>query len=705
MSIESRCANPMCGKRYTVADSFAGKSVKCKVCGDTFTISRTEESVHEPAWGDEGKTVPKPALSAPTVPANATVGRFVVRAKVGAGASGTVYRAYDPNLDREVALKLPNPGVMTDPNRAERFLREARIAARLWHQHIVPVFDAGKDGEQFYIATAFVDGKPLSDDIPERGTDFARAARLARELAEALAFAHEQQIVHRDVKPQNVMLDKRDRVLLMDFGLAALQREEEARLTRDGAVLGTPAYMAPEQAKGQSADVTPAADQYAVGVVLYELLTGEVPFKGPIATVIHNVIRTEPEPPSARRPDVPADLEAICLKAMSKRPEDRYASCADLAAALRHWQERAAAALPATAVPGRDSKLPHPWAVVARLLCVLAVVGLAIYADASARKHAPPVVRGLTAKDYWSAGTKAKVRTSLDHSKAVSCAAFSPDGTRIATGGDDKIARVWDAKSGKELRAFEEHTGTILSAAFGPDGARVVTGSYDNTAKVWDANTGKEAFALKGHTGSVWSASFSPDGKRIVTASSDKTAKVWDAKTGTQLFPLTGHKDYVRRAAFSADGTRIVTASDDKAAKVWNAKTKDEIHVLEGHTAYVLSASFGPDGSRVVTSGNDKTAKVWDANTGKELFSLPVQGGGLRSAAFSSDGALLLTACDDKTARVWDANTGKELLVLEGHTAAVNSAAFSPDGKYILTASADKTAKVWESEPPAAPAK
>jgi hypothetical protein len=327
MSIESRCANPECGKRYTVAESMAGKSVKCKACGQTFVIA-----------ADPSATVPN--VSRPSVPTATltSVGRFVIRAKLGAGAFGTVYRAYDPQLEREVALKVPNPGVMTDAKRAERFLREAKAAARLRHPHIVPVFDAGKDGDQYYIASAFIDGKTLADDIPERGTDFARAARLARELAEALAYAHEEGIVHRDVKPQNVMIDKQDRLHLMDFGLAARQ-EEEARLTRDGTVMGTPAYMAPEQARGNSADVTPAADQYAVGVVLYELLTGEVPFKGPMATVLHNVIHTEPDAPRKLRPRVPADLETICLKALSKRPEDRYEDCQALADDLRRWQE------------------------------------------------------------------------------------------------------------------------------------------------------------------------------------------------------------------------------------------------------------------------------------------------------------------------------------------------------------------------------
>jgi serine/threonine protein kinase len=231
------------------------------------------------------------------------VGRFQVRQRLGAGAFGTVYRAYDPQLDREVAVKVPNSGVLADPRRVERFLREAKAAAQLRHPHIVPVFDAGRDGDTLYIASAFIHGRPLSETTEERGTDFPRAAKLVRELAEALAYAHEQGIVHRDVKPDNILVDDQDRVHLMDFGLAARQ-DETARLTNDGAVMGTPSYMAPEQAVGNTAEAGPAADQYAAGVVLYELLTGKVPFEGPVPVVLHNVIHTPPEPPSKFRPYV-----------------------------------------------------------------------------------------------------------------------------------------------------------------------------------------------------------------------------------------------------------------------------------------------------------------------------------------------------------------------------------------------------------------
>jgi hypothetical protein len=341
MPIDVNCSNPACKRRYRVPEDAAGKSLRCKACGETFVAAAgsTQESEEfiEPAW-EPPTTTQRSTAQSMHVPVGGTVGRFVIRGKLGAGAFGTVYRAYDPQLDRVVALKVPNPGVMADAKRAERFLREAKAAANLRHPHIVPVFDAGKDGDTYYIASAFIEGQPLADSIPEGGTDFERAARLVRDLADALAYAHEEGIVHRDVKPQNVMVDKQDRVHLMDFGLASRQ-DEAARLTSDGTVMGTPAYMAPEQAKGQKGEARPATDQYAVGAVLYELLTGGVPFTGPLPVVIHNVIHAEPDPPRKCRPDIPKDLETICLKAMAKRPEDRYANCQELADDLRRWLE------------------------------------------------------------------------------------------------------------------------------------------------------------------------------------------------------------------------------------------------------------------------------------------------------------------------------------------------------------------------------
>ncbi len=279
---------------------------------------------------------------------------------------------------------------------------------------------------------------------------------------------------------------------------------------------------------------------------------------------------------------------------------------------------------------------------------------------------------------------------------------FSPDGSRIVTGGQDKTAKVWDARTGAALLDLRGHAGEVESAAFSPDCSRILTGSEDQTAKVWDVRTGTALLDLRGHTGRPMTASFSPDGTRIVTAE-DKTATVWDARTGAALLELKGHTGYVSSASFSPDGSRIVTGSLDESAKVWDARTGSPLLTIKGSRGIwsgsrgIWSASFSPDGSRIATGGDDRTAKVWDART----LSLPLELKGHTSevwwVSFSSDGLHIVTGSADGTAKVWDVRTGSPLLDLSGHNEAVATASFSPDGSRIVTGSLDKSAKVWDA--------
>ncbi|MBN9121480.1 MAG: protein kinase [Planctomycetes bacterium] len=753
MPVEALCPNPSCAKRYSIPDASAGRPVRCRACGQAFVTG--------------GQTVISPKL-APSVGATSTtviaigqsLGRFVIREELGAGAFGTVYRAFDPVLNREVALKVLKAEVAADARRVQRFLREAKAAAGLHHPHIVAVFDAGQDGGRYYIASAFIAGRPLADAIPDGGAKFARAAKLVRELAEALAYAHEQGVVHRDVKPANVMLDAQGRVHLMDFGLAA-KSDGESKLTTDGAVMGTPAYMSPEQAAGQTGEAQPATDQYAVGVVLYELLTGQVPFTGPLPVVIHNVIRTDPEPPRHHRADVPVDLETICLKAMSKRPGDRYAGCQDLADDLRRWLEGepvSARPLPRWERAVRWVRKNPALASAGVLGAVVTVLGLITASvvplwfraesakkdaiqqreEADARRAEAVQQRGIAEEAQRDANTQRGValaardkiaalnaqleRFNYGRTIQVAYQAWRDNNvvaTRGLLDGTPPHLRGWEWNyvnriCDSSLLTLGGHKAPLYSAAFSPDGTRIVTGSWDHTAKVWDAKTGNELLTLGGHKAPLFSAAFSADGSRIVTASGDGTAKVWDAKTGTELLTLKGHRDGVLSVAISADGTRIVTASADRTAKVWEvpaakpegfAKTGTELLTLRGHTDIVFSAAISADGTRIVTGSWDHTAKVWDAKTGNELLTLKGHTGQVHSVAISADGARIATGSFDQTAKIWEvlsakpegfAKTGTELLTLKGHMGSVTSVSFSTDGTRIATGSTDRQVKVWE---------
>jgi serine/threonine protein kinase len=264
------------------------------------------------------------------------LGRFRILEVLGEGRSATVYRAYDPVLEREVALKVPRRVDLKTTRSAERFLGEARALARLRHPRIVPVYDAGRAGESHFIAMALIEGRSLADRLRDGPLGYQRAAEVIIELAEALSYAHEQGVVHRDVKPANIHVDGRGEIYLMDFGIAYRPDSGEVPVP-PGTILGTPAYVAPEQAKGGQTDVLPASDQYSLGAVFYELLCGQPPFSGPPSYVLFHVIHHEPPSLKGIAPKVPAELAAICSKALAKRPEDRYPGCQELAADLRRW--------------------------------------------------------------------------------------------------------------------------------------------------------------------------------------------------------------------------------------------------------------------------------------------------------------------------------------------------------------------------------
>jgi hypothetical protein len=360
--------------------------VTCPRCLLTFPVNATASSPAAPEAVVGGGTVtidpegPAPAVPATPADLPSHIGRFEVRRYLGEGAFGRVFEAYDPSLRRIVALKVAKPELMSGQRRVERFQREARAAANLMHPNIVAVFDSGRDGPHHYIASAFVSGRSLAavlTELPDGQTlDLRQAVQMVRKLAEALAYAHKQGVVHRDVKPANVMLREDGEPLLMDFGLAA-RADETEKLTVAGQFMGTPEFTAPEQWRGQA---SAGSDQYSLGCLLFELLTGRVPFRGS-SPEHYLLLHTQLAPPSPRslRPGVPRDLETICLTCLEKDPARRYANCQALADDLRRWLEGE----PVTARPPSRVERAVKWArrqPAAAVLgvSVLAALGLAV---------------------------------------------------------------------------------------------------------------------------------------------------------------------------------------------------------------------------------------------------------------------------------------------------------------------------------------
>ena len=323
-----------------------GSSGYCAGSDPDFGLGESGEVYIEPMShpGSRASSPSAAAVSAPSVAAVGVIGsgeagqlgRFRVLGVLGQGQHATVYRAYDSVLDRDVALKVPRPGVLRTEKALERFLGEARAQARLRHPRIVPVYEAGRAGDRHYIAMALIEGRSLDERLDEGPLAPGDAAAVVAELAEALAYAHALGVVHRDVKPANVRIDHRGDVYLMDFGIAYRPDSNELPLP-PGTILGTPAYVAPEQAEGGRTDPLPASDQYSLGAVFYELLCGWPPFVGPPSYVVFHAIHREPPSPRKVEPKVPRALAAICLKALAKGPDRRYPDCQALAGDLRRW--------------------------------------------------------------------------------------------------------------------------------------------------------------------------------------------------------------------------------------------------------------------------------------------------------------------------------------------------------------------------------
>ncbi|WP_435008954.1 protein kinase domain-containing protein [Tundrisphaera lichenicola] len=353
MSVTIECPTPGCGASAVVTEARLGRDVRCSRCGRKFPLipgTRLESS--PPSYG------PMSGYEPPEVPSiPASIGRFRIIRELGRGGMGTVYLAEDAELGRSVALKVPHPAYREAAEVRERLVREARAAARFRHPNFCPIHDIGEVDGVPYLRMSYIEGRTLASMIePGRPWPERRAAEVVRRLALALAEAHRRGVVHRDLKPANVMVDVRGKLVLMDFGLALRLDADDPRITTSGAIVGTPAYMPPEQVEGHHEAIGPRSDLYSLGVILYELLTGRRPFEGSAAMVLGLILVVDAPPPSSLRDGLDPRLEAICLKAIAKRPEDRHASMDELAAALRSWLE----------APPRSSEPTFDWPVDTR---------------------------------------------------------------------------------------------------------------------------------------------------------------------------------------------------------------------------------------------------------------------------------------------------------------------------------------------------
>jgi WD40 repeat protein/serine/threonine protein kinase/tetratricopeptide (TPR) repeat protein len=733
----------------------------------SITVARADAgAASEPAGGER-----------PTIPG------YEILGELGRGGMGVVYSARQVSLNRLVALKMILAGGHAGREHLARFRMEAETVARLQHPHIVQIHEVGQHEGRPYLALELVEGESLDRTLRGTPQPPRPAAKLVETLAQAVHVAHQRGIVHRDLKPGNILLVSGGMVSgewsararsgdpapadgirqhspltthhspltklpltpkITDFGLAK-QLDSDAAQTRTGAILGTPSYMAPEQAQGKAKAVGPAADVYALGAILYELLTGRPPFKAAtVLDTLEQVRSQEPVAPGRLQPRLPRDLETICLKCLEKDPHKRYATAQALAVDLKHFL----ADEPIAARPVSRAERLRRWcrrnpvvaslsAVLLALLLVgavaasLAVVRIAAARDDADQKAAEAVEARRLAEDTAGrekvARGESEIAKKLAERKALESReqlvrSYVGNGVRLLDDGDLLGSLPWFAEALRNdqgnhqreevhrmrlsavlrrcprLVLVASHQESVMHVEFSPDSRRVLTVSKDQTAQVWDLATGRSLLPPTELGKHVQQAAFSPDGRLLLAVSRDQRGEdsevqVRDAATGAAITAPFKHRGEVKYAAFSPDGRQVLTATEWGVVQTWDIATGKANPSPVKHNGRVDYIVISRDGRRVVIAGWIET-RVYDVASGKPLTPALTQEGWLNGVSFDPEGRLI-AVCFGQTARVWEVGTGRPLTPPLAHDHQVTQALFSPDGKRVVTVSDDRTARVW----------
>ena len=767
------------------------------------------------------------------------VGRYEIKSQLGQGGMASVYRGYDPRFKRDVAVKiLPRQLMLDDPQFQIRFEREAETIARLEHPAIVPVYDYGEEDGQPYLVMRLMSGGSLDKRIEEGPLSTEEAARILERIGSALDRAHEHGIIHRDLKPGNILFDQYGDAFLADFGIARLTQAGKT-LTATGGIVGTPAYMSPEQIQGNKVDGR--SDIYALGIIVFEMLTGKKPYEANTPAMMLVKHMTEPMPHVRDvKPDLPDACEEVITRATAKEVEQRYGRAGEMAEtlnmALRKGTITQKVPTPEPTIPTVEAtpeeKVPTVAHVVSSeeaeqveetavvttstssrfsrrtilisllVIFLFTIVGLIFFIVVSnnndgqtveSNPEAAPITDNEPIDD-----ANAPIPITLDSDMSqlspihrlgrgsIESAALSPDGQKLAVGSSVGVW-IYDAHALEPEQLLQGHEDIVHAVAWSPDGSRLVSGGWDNTLRLWDVGSGEqigiadlgeqlltvawlplngqiaattwgneiaifEAETMRqlgeliGFEDSVQHLRVSPNGQWLAAADSNEnsTIRVWDAESGDLKLEFPAHDGEIGNLTWSPDSTQLIStgASEESVARVWFVENESPeiLYELAAHEYGIFDAAYSPDGTEIVTSGGDNLLAVWDRENGRKTTDLlqttsPVirifplvdsnqylliQADGVILIINATDGSIELrqqdhtsdvrqitwspsdrivaTANSDGTIRLWQRSSGEQIANWVAHEYGVTTLTWTLDGQRIISAGEDGTVRLWDIE-------
>lgn len=619
---------------------------------------------------------------------------FDVMRVIGRGGMGVVFEAFDSRLQRHVALKVLDPDLIEDEISRQRFCREARAAASITHENVVAVHQVEKASENGlpYLVMQLISGESLEQRLTrEKQLPLREIVRIGMQAAHGLAAAHAQGLIHRDIKPGNILLEStHDSVKLTDFGLA--RAAEDVKLTRTGFVSGTPLYMAPEQAMGEETDHR--SDLFSLGAIMYEMCAGQPPFTGNSAlAILKQIADAKHKPLREVNPAIPAWLSDTIDDLLAKKPADRIQSAAHLAELLEfEWalMKTTSEDVPTVCqIENRKRKIRNGWIAIAVgvTFLILGLIGGSYLTPRHGATHQARFAMKSTAEPIavLSANAGAVWGVSINH-----------DSDTVVMGVEDGSVRLWDLATQSIKSTFNAHRGTIWTARYSSDGKVLATSGDDNLIKLWKSTT-PEPVRVFQHPNAVRSVAFTADGNQLYAGDRNGGIRIWSVDSD-KFVAEAQQTGTVLAVALSPNDETLATAGSDKVVRLWNAKNLTQRLPLEGHAGPVYSLAFNQNGKRLVSVGWDRTVRIWDTSSGLLLESWEGHDGDIWSVAYSPDGTKLATGGTDGAVKLWNAESGELQATYLGHKNAVHAIAFNLDGKLLCSGGRDGSVCIWKIE-------